>query len=318
MLATCFHSIRKKGIEMVRSSVRKSYATFDLLRSYRQILFALQGRNQIENRTRELVGWIKDQERLIESALCGPVENLRILEIGPGQGMHRARYFGIKNEVVGIDLDVIQRGFNLNDYLLMLKQNGPGRLLKTIGWQIILGPTNERVWKKVLQQKKLPYPLVHYADICSFVPEEQGFDMVLSWSVFEHLPDPKAALINSIKALRTGGILFISLHLYTSINGHHDIRAFTGEEDNLPPWGHLRAQTAQQFKPSAYLNKWRLSQWRDLLNEVAPGFTEILETGDVPEKFGPKLNNMLRQELKAYTQEELLSVNAVYMWKKTP
>jgi SAM-dependent methyltransferase len=294
----------------------KTYATFDLARSYRQIVFALQNRKLIEQHTRYLLNWIKDQEKLIESKLGSPVENMHILEIGPGQGMHRARYFGVKNRVVGIDLDVIQRGFNLSDYWLMLKKNGIGRVLKTIGWQITTGPANEKAWQKVLGQKKIGYPEILYADICNHVPESQGYDLVMSWSVFEHLPDPKAALINCIKALRPGGVLFISLHLYTSVNGHHDIRAFTGEEYALPAWGHLQEATEHLFKPSAYLNKIRLSQWRQLFDELTPGYSEVLECGDVPEKFGMQLKNSLRQELSSYTEEELLSVNAVYLWKK--
>ncbi len=42
----------------------------------------------------------------------------------------------------------------------------------------------------------------------------------------------------------------------------------------------------------------------------------MLEAGDIPERFGRYLNGALREELKDYADEELLNVNAIYLWKK--
>jgi len=123
-------------------------------------------------------------------------------------------------------------------------------------------------------------------------------------------------LTNVISALLPGGIFYLSLHLYTSNNGHHDIRAFTGHEHELPLWGHLRPSTRASIEPSSYLNEWRLAQWQALFSELTPGHTEFLETYEHPETYGPQLTGALKQELSQYSEQELLTVEAIYLWQK--
>jgi hypothetical protein len=69
----------------------------------------------------------------INALLGAPVAGLKLLEIGPGQQLVQLAYFGTKNEVVGIDLDVIMHRLNLRDCLRILKQNGWLRTCKTVG-----------------------------------------------------------------------------------------------------------------------------------------------------------------------------------------
>jgi hypothetical protein len=53
-----------------------------------------------------------------------------------------------------------------------------------------------------------------------------------------------------------------------------------------------------------------------LFNRVIPGHREYLESYEVLDKYAPQLTNELRQELSDYTDEELFSVDVVYLWKK--
>lgn len=93
------------------------------------------------------------------------------------------------------------------------------------------------------------------------------------------------------------------------------MRSFTGD-DSLPLWGHLRPTQAHLIKPSAYLNEWRLEQWRELMDEKADGYEEVLEKFEHPEVLGPYLTGSLRDELADYSNDELLTVNAVYIGRK--
>lgn len=293
-----------------------SYADFGLRRSLKQVRHAWQNRGQSKQRMALLYQSLCKHEQRMEEKLGGPLIGRRILEIGPGQGLERGRYFALRNEVVGLDLDVIPRGFDLPAYTRMLRRNGLGRLLKTVGRRLLVGRSDDAAWKETVGVDQMPWPEIRYGDICQMVPAEEGFDVVMSWSVFEHLPDPRAALRNVIRTLRPGGIFYISLHLYTSHSGHHDIRAFTGDEERLPLWGHLRPATRHQLHPSSYLNEWRLARWRALFSELAPGADEFLEQYDNPEKYGPRLTPALRAELDAYTDEELFTVDVIYLWQK--
>lgn len=292
----------------------KTYANFGIIRSFRQLNHAFQSRKDAKVNMSMLYELVKRDEARIENKLGQPVSNMRILEVGVGQGMERSRYFGIRNTVVGMELDIIPIGFDPAGYTQMIKKNGFGRFLKSIGRKLIIAGPNRRGWDSVIGEVGLKYPEMVYGDICQTAPEIGTFDVTMCWSVFEHLPDPRGALENMIAALRPGGVLFISIHLYTANNGHHDIRAFTGAENLLPPWGHLRSETRDLIKPSSYLNEWRLEQWRTLVHDVIPNCEEILETYN--RKYSIYLDQGLREELVEYSDEELLTVDVIYVWRK--
>ena len=245
-----------------------------------------------------------------------PLAGLRILEIGPGQGLERARYFGIKNEMVGLDLDVIPVRQHVGDYARILRLNGFGRLAKTLGRAILVGKANQSAWSKAVGTSQMKAPKMFQGDICGRLPELGQFDLVMSWSVLEHLPDPRRAVENIIQFLKPKGLFYLSIHLYTANNGHHDIRAFTGFEEELPLWGHLRKSTHGQIYPSCYLNRWRLSQWRELFGLLAPEYTEFLEGYDSRSRYIPRISPEVRAELSGFTDEELLTVDTIYCWQK--
>lgn len=295
---------------------QKSYATFGLARSVRQFKHVWESHRQIDEGMPMLLQLVQESEQRIQRQLGKKVEQLQMLEIGPGQGLERARYFGRKNTITGMDLDVIPVGFDMSSYLRMLQENGTGRVVKSIGRRMLIGRANETAWASLLGVETFNNPRLIHGNICGETPNVGQFDVVMSWSVFEHLPNPRQAVENVLKLLKPGGVFYISLHLYTSNNGHHDIRAFTGDEDSLPLWGHLRPSTEEMFSPSAYLNKWRLGQWRQLFAEMAPGHQEILEAFESYERFEPYMTTKLRDELAEYADEELYTINAVYTGRK--
>jgi SAM-dependent methyltransferase len=253
----------------------------------------------------------------MSECLGRPLEDLKILEIGPGQQMEKARYFGARNDVTVIDLDVIPRGFDLAGYMHMLKKNGWGRLLKTIGRKsLLVDRANRLAWERSLCVRNLPNPRVLHGDISRDVPGDAEFDLIVSWSVFEHIPDPRNAVVNVVRALRPGGVFYLSIHLYTSNTGHHDIRASTGMRHRLPAWGHLRETTRHQLRPCAYLNEWRLSQWRNLFVELTPDFAEFLDPPHDLDRLRQQMTAEISKELEDYGDEELYTLLANYSWKK--
>ena len=299
-----------------KSTVTKSYAIFGLQRSFRQVLHALRCRR---NSAKDLLLSFRrllEQEQLIAQRLGKPLRHLKILEVGPGQSRERAHYFGIYNDVTAIDSDVIPYSLDLVGYLRMIKENGLGRFVKTLGRRLVLGRVYRAGWTKVVGSDEMREPHVVHGDICTRQPPKEAFDVVMSWSVMEHLADPESALRHMVRALRPGGVLFVSIHLYTCNSGHHDIRAFTGQEDTLPLWGHLRSSTQHLVTASAFLNRWRLSEWRALFSLATPGCEERLETYDNSERYGSLMTNALRHELSEYRDEELFTVDAIYVWKK--
>ncbi len=294
------------------SSSHRSYAGFGLRRSLRQIRDALSQNMSVHVQT--VIDRTHRDESRIARQLGTPVTDLRILEIGPGQSMARARYLGIRNSVTALDLDVIPRGFDPLGYLQMARHNGFGRVLKTAGRKLLGVDRRETAaMHRILGTTILRDPEFIQGDICRSAIEGRQFDLATSWSVFEHLPDPRQALCNVLSSLRPGGLFYFSIHLFTAINGHHDIRACTGEQDQLPIWGHLRTSTRHQFQRDTYLNEWRLQQWRDLFDELAPGYQEFRQTYDTEQ-----LHDLssIRNELTDYTDEELFTVDVIFLGTK--
>jgi SAM-dependent methyltransferase len=292
-----------------------SYATFGMDQSWRQLRHALLERQRAASNMEALLELVRRDERRMAERLGREISGLRILEVGPGQGMERSRFFGQANDVVAMDTDVVPQGLRPGAYARMLSQNGVGRTVKTIGRKVILGRANGRAWSRAMGVKSTKPPLFIEGDICTTIPGHEAFDAVMSWSVFEHLADPETALDNILSALAPGGILFISIHLYTAHNGHHDIRAFTGSEAELPAWGHLRPSAKHLIRPSSFLNEWRLERWRGLFSALAPGAEEFREVLRADE-FQARMTPDIRQELSEYTDEELSTVDVIFAWRK--
>lgn len=296
---------------------RFTYSTFGLQQVVRQAAHALSSRDRVKDQVQLLLSRLRRDESRIRLLLGRELDGLDLLEIGPGQHCARARYFGRRNRVTGVDLDEVVLGLDPRGLVRAAKSNGVGRVLKTLARKALgVDRAMANAWREALDADELPDPRLLRADVCQRLPfAAASFDVVVSWSVFEHLPDPRRAVENVVSALRPGGVFCLGVHLHTSNSGHHDIRAFTGEGDALPPWAHLRPSTRHLVQPSAVLNGWRLNQWRELLRRVAPDFVEFQERyGE--EELRRALTPELRQELAGYDEEELLTTDAFFLWRK--
>jgi SAM-dependent methyltransferase len=302
---------------MASGSSHRTYSSFGLRRSLHQLRHAAARRRGAAARASVLLERFQRDQGRITDALGRALRGLRVLEIGPGQRPLRAGVLALENDVTGVDLDTLPRGLDPLGHLRLLVENGPGRLAKTVGRRVLGVDRAERqAWAQLLGVPRLGQPSFLQADIQREPPGVAAYDLAVSWSVFEHLPDPEAALNNVIAALRPGGVLYLGIHLYTSNNGHHDIRAFTGQTESLPLWGHLRTSQQHLIEPSSYLNAWRLKQWRELFARLCPDHSEYDERyGE--ERLGGLLQDAdLRRELSAYDDDELLTVEVYFRWKK--
>ena len=80
-------------------------------------------------------------------------------------------------------------------------------------------------------------------------------------------------------------------------------------------WAHLRPSAAHLVEPSAYLNELRLGDWRKVFADVCPGFHEYQERYD-EQGYRAKMTPALREELSAYSDEELYTVDVFFAWTK--
>ena len=277
-------------------------------------------RNALEDpgpRVGVMVARLRRIEGVVSGAMGCELEGREILEIGPGQLFPQMIYFGRANEVTGIDLDVLAQGVDLGAYWRMWRRNGPFRVAKTVARKAL--GYDRRYQRELVRQLGLPRaPQVRclQMDAAAMAFGDESFDAVMSFSVFEHLPDPGRVLREVCRVLRPGGVAYISIHLYTCDNGCHDPRLYGASRAGLPLWAHLRPAYAGLVRPNAYLNKLRLAEWAAVFEEHMPG-TQFERHCYGEEEARAAADEIRRGgELGDFTDEELVTVDLAAVWRK--
>ena len=290
------------------------HAFGDLFKLFRGSLQGASGRRES---VRGLIRELQHAEAFVLTHTGTRLEGLDLLEIGPGQLARQMAYFGVRNNVVGIDLDVIPIGFDLSAYWQLLQENGVKRLLKTAGRKLLgFDKKFHAEMRRQLGIPRLPRPRLLQVDASKLEFPDASFDFVYSFDVFEHLPDCASVLEQVARVLRPGGCSFTSLHPITAEDGFHDLNIIGGNRSKIPYWAHLRPQHRHKVGASAYLNGLRLDEWREVFVKKMPGVRFECRMTD-----NAKLDAALRElrargELSGYTDEELLARRLLALWRK--
>jgi len=280
-------------------------------------LYRLQSANT-EAQVTELLGCMKANQANIERLLGEPLRGKRIFEIGPGQLLKNARFFGAHNQVVAVDLDRVVSNWDAAAWWDMFRKNGPLRVCKTLARK--MAGIDRRFLAELARQMPATSDAniqVLQRDAMNTGLESDSFDCALSFSVFEHLPEPRLVMREIVRLLRPGGVAFHIFHCFTSDSGAHDARSFSIERSDLPYWCHLRPDKAHLVSTNAYLNRLSIAEWKTLVVEEFPG-AEIV---GISQRGSPRLSRELQQlrmagELANFSDEELMTVCLQVAWVK--
>jgi SAM-dependent methyltransferase len=260
---------------------------------------------------------VRDVEEDVRRFAGEELEGLDVLEIGPGQMSKYLRYFAVRNNATGIDLDVVIDTLSLASLRRMLRVNGLMRTGKTVARKLLgLDFKFNKEMCRQLGVDRLPEPRVLQMNAERMAFDDATFDFVFSYSTFEHLADPGAVIDQINRVLRPGGVAYINLHLYTSDSGCHDPRISAGRREELPFWAHLRPAHFKKVRGNAFLNGMRLAEWHQLFFSKIPNVSLRL-VEDENQALRTELAHLRRAgELAEYADEELLTVQLVAMWKR--
>ncbi len=279
-------------------------------------LYRRQSRN-IPQQVSTLIDRMRGAENEVQAISGMSFDGLRVLEIGPGQKLRQTKYFARKNRVTAIDIDELVQGNSLASWWKMLRANGPIRVAKTAARKALgIDAAYEAEMERQLGSPTPKHLDVRRMDAASMTFEPGEFDLVYSYSVFEHLPECERVLADVARVLRPGGVAYISLHLYTSDSGCHDPRIFSGQREGLPLWAHLRPAYADRIHPNSFLNRLRLAQWVGLFEKHMPGtIFRKMQYGE--KRLRPEVEKLhAASELAEYTDDELLTTDFVAIWRK--
>jgi SAM-dependent methyltransferase len=274
-------------------------------------------KQNVKANARGLLEQAIETESKINLLIGAPVTGLKMLELGPGQLLVQLAYFAMRNEITGIDLDVILQYLNWRGCLQMARKNGWIRFLKTVGRKMARVDNSMRA--EIMSQlglKTMPALRVLQMDAMKMQFPDDQFDVVYSRAVFEHLPDPEAVISEIRRVLKPGGLMLMTLHLFTSDSGCHDSRIFLGKRGGLPYWAHLRPEFEQAVRSNSYLNKLRLDDWRQAFQTRMPGsrVTALCDAGVSERQELVKLRS--QGQLTTYSDDELLTVTVEVSWRK--
>lgn len=258
----------------------------------------------------------REVESMIADALGRDVTGLDLLDVGCGQLPAQLIYFARDNRVVGIDADVVAFGPGPQQYVQMLRVNGPQRTLKTVARKLLrVDAQFLAAYGRRLGLRRLPRidARVMSADQLAFPSE--SFDVAYALAVFQHLRDPERVLREMIRVTRPGGAVYFDFILYTSLTGAHDLRVHDADS-NVPAWAHLRPEHRHLVAPSAFLNALRLPQWRELFDRLLPGAV-VQSIGHPDPAVRDEASRLLAEgELAGYDLEELCTTKVAVAWQK--
>lgn len=267
-----------------------------------------------ETIAREVASVYDPARATIERLLGRTLQGTQALEVGPGQWLAQARYFGRWARVTGVDLDVLPQGFDVAGYWRMYRSNGARRLMKTLarkamGFDRRVTREYERALGKFVER-----PRLMRMDATRTEFGDESFDFTYSFNVLEHVPRPDLVFREGKRLVKHGGVILHDIHLYTSDSGCHDPRIVSLERGELPLWPHLDGEWASKVQYGGYLNKFRLSEWREMIERELPG-AEVVMRGDEYAE-GTVAAERKGGKLSGYSDEELTTRNIVVAWRK--
>ena len=254
------------------------------------------------------------------------IDKLRVLEIGFGQ--RPFRLIALKSigcDAIGVDVEQPMLYCTIAEMVAIWKRNGLERLIKTFVRHIIFDWKPNTELKKYLKNRGFEYNLDPSCFIVNDASSKQfsetiipqSIDLIISEDVFEHINviDLKNLVSNMRLWLKPGGVCLIRPSIFTGIVGGHDLDWYPHTLDSdfvgrrSEPWEHIRQN---RCPANTYLNKLDLKGYRELFNVH---FDIVDEVNQNPTWGKPFLTQEIKDELKNYTEEDLLANSVLFVLK---
>ena len=241
--------------------------------------------------------------------------NCKLLDVGCGQLLGHAYIFGVDNEVVGIDMALPFNFPYVADFIKTIRQCGIQRAVQTAVRQMLgMDRRFRNALIRSLEIETLPEVKAHLMDAQNLLFDENTFDGIYSFSVFQYIDNLGVAAEQLYRVLKPGGVAYLQLHLYTSLGGS-DHPVILTEPGKYPSWGHLRRSTPYYRKHGLPVNGLRLAEYKEIFESTFDYVHYVIYEAE-QQKARPLLTPSVRAELAEYSDEELLTSSLTILARK--
>ncbi|MCA1467125.1 class I SAM-dependent methyltransferase [Bradyrhizobium sp. IC3195] len=267
-------------------------------------------------RVKQVIEIMDAVEDTIRSRYDLALTDLTVLDVGTGQQQIQSAWLARRNRVIGIDLDVVAKGWSPRGFLTMWRVNGAYRTVKTLARKALrLDAMYARALHQELGRGAEDIP-VYQMDVAAMGFPSHSFDFVYCSSVLQCVPDVNLALHEMNRVLVPGGVGYFTVQLYTSETGSLDPRLYSGDRSSIPYWAHLRPAECQRVSGNAWLNKMRLSEWRQCVDACLPNPIVKLSQPQAHTLLAIAQSLQERGHLQEYSLEELVTHELQVSWRK--
>jgi ubiquinone/menaquinone biosynthesis C-methylase UbiE len=170
-------------------------------------------------------------------------------------------------------------------------------------------------WKQRLPLKAIAARTLVCGDVGVLPFPDQSFDLAVSAAAFEHFLDVPSVVAELYRVLRPGGMVWVSIHLFTSPTGGHNLSFTEFPLRHMPkgvdPWDHLRRRRLPFSVP---LNEWRAEQYQEAFGRHFEIVSHYCWSHEGEELLTPEIE----AELSAYSHTELTCAAYAIVARKAP
>ncbi len=252
---------------------------------------------------------------IIKGYINQDLTKVKILEIGCGQRASQTLLFTTDGaDVVGVDIEVPTFSLDLQVFLNVLRLNGLGRALKSLGRHLFF---DSQFFEQLAARYGKPLSMdkvkVRVMDATRMDFSSNCFDFIYSNMVFEHISQVDSVVRELNRLLKPEGIAWVNVHLFHSLSGGHH-KEWTNPRSTrphrVPPWDHLLENA---YPIQIFLNKLTLNDYRRIFSQ----YLEVVEESCVTEGeeiLTPDLAELLAE--KGYSREDLLTREITFLCRK--
>jgi SAM-dependent methyltransferase len=258
-------------------------------------------------------GYVERRERLRRVGL-DDLNGLDVLDVGCGDRAQVALLLAAEGaRTVGLDRQPVALGLRRPSMWAALARSEG--VLPAFRVTVRDALHTFRYWRRLERRsrRRMPFREVRLVqgDAASLPFADSSFDLVVSSAVWEHLPDVDAATQEVNRVLRDGGLAVIQIALFPALQGGHHAEWHSvdvGPERRIRPWDHLYPD---RMPLPTYLNEWRESQYRDVIERRLG----VFEWQDGEMRGAEFLTDRVASDLGDFSRRDLL-LSSLIAWAR--